>query len=184
MPVKKILQYPRDEAKLRKKSAAVKRLDADVKLLITDLKDTLATQAGAGLAAVQIGVLQRVALVRFGQDQGEMEPPLAIINPVILERGPLVDSFDGCLSIPKLYTWDSPRPSWLMFKARDEHWNEIRMRVEGADASVVDHEVDHMNGMLFLDRLAEGAQLYVPRRDENGEEKLVPLASAISRQSP
>lgn len=179
MAVRRVLQYPKDEARLRRKSSEVKRLDAATKNLIRDLKDTLAGQAGAGLAAPQIGVQQRVALVCFGQDEGEMQPPMAIINPVITERGPDVAGFDGCLSIPGLYTWDSMRPSWLVFTARDENWNLITMRVEGADASVVDHEVDHLDGVLFLDRLGKDARLYVPRKDENGEEKLVPLKSVI-----
>ena len=179
MSVRRVLKYPQDEARLRKKSAPVKKLNAETKALIKDLKDTLATQEGAGLAAPQIGVHKRVALVVFGQDKGEMQPPLAIINPVILERGPLHDVFDGCLSIPKLYTWDSPRPEWLVFKARDEHWNEIQMRVEGADAAVVEHEVDHLDGVLFLDRLPKGARLFVPVIGEDGKEKLVPLDEVV-----
>jgi peptide deformylase len=179
MAVRKVLKYPKEETRLRRKSTAVKKLDADTKALIKDLKDTLATQEGAGLAAPQIGVPKRVALVRFGQDEGGMKPPLAIINPVILERGPAHDTFDGCLSIPKLYTWDSPRPQWLIFKARDENWNEIALRVTGADAAVVEHEVDHLDGVLFLDRLPKGARLFVPVRDEDGKEKLVPLDEVV-----
>lgn len=179
MTVRKILKYPQDEAKLRRKSAEVKRLDADVKQLIRDLKDTLATQSGAGLAAPQIGVLKRVALVRFGQDKGEMEPPLTIINPVILESGEMAKGFDGCLSIPNLYTWDTVRPSWLVFSARDETWKKIEMRVEGIDAIVVHHEIDHLNGVLFLDRMDTGGKLYVARKDANGEEKLVELGRAV-----
>jgi peptide deformylase len=67
MPVRRILKYPKDETRLRKKSAPVKRVDADIKSLIHDLKHTLAGEAGAGLAAPQIGVHKRVVLVRFGQ---------------------------------------------------------------------------------------------------------------------
>lgn len=179
MAVRKILKYPQDEAKLRRKSAEVKRLDVEVRALIRDLKDTLATQSGAGLAAPQIGVLKRVALVCFGQEQGEMQPPLAIINPVIVESGPLATGFDGCLSIPKLVTWDTLRPSWLVFRARDENWKSFEMRVEGIDAIVVHHEVDHLNGVLFLDRMSKGGKLYAVRTDENGEEKLVELSGLL-----
>lgn len=184
MTVRKILKYPDDEAKLRRKSAEIKKLDAETKNLIKDLKDTLATQAGAGLAAPQIGVLKRVALVVFGQDDEETQPPLAIINPVIVERGPLGRGFDGCLSIPGLYTWDTLRPTWLVFTARDENWRKIKMRVEGIDAIVVDHEVDHLNGVLFLDRLDKGGKLYIAQTDENGEEKLVELDSLIAKFQP
>ena len=179
MPVRKILKFPKDETRLRKPSAQVKRLDAEIKSLIKDLKDTLATQEGAGLAAPQIGVHKRVVLVRFGQDSGEMQAPLVLINPVIHERGALVKSFDGCLSLPKIYTWDASRPSWLEFSAHDEHWNAFTMRVEGADAAVVDHEVDHLDGVLFLDRLDKDAKLYIARTNENGEEKLVLLPGSM-----
>jgi peptide deformylase len=116
MAVRTILKFPQDEAGLRKKSQPVKRNDSELQSLIQDLKDTLATQPGAGLAAPQIGVHKRVALVRFGQDEGEMQEAFAIINPVIRQRGSLVRGFDGCLSMPGLVTWDTKRPQWLSFR--------------------------------------------------------------------
>ena len=180
MTVQKILLYPKDEAALRRKSLAVKRLDDEVVSLIADLKDTLATQAGAGLAAPQIGVLKRVVLVRFGQETGEMESPLALINPIITATGPLGKGFDGCLSMPGLATWDTLRPTWLTFSARDENWKQIKRRVEGIDAIVVHHEVDHLNGVLFLDRMEKGGRLYVAQKDENGEDHFVELGKAFS----
>lgn len=179
MPIRKVLQYPTDEAKLRRKSAEVKRLDNATRQLIRDLKETLATQPGAGLAAPQIGIWKKVALVCFGQDQDEMEPPLAIINPVIVETGPLAKGFDGCLSMPGLVTWDTLRPSWLVFTARDENWNKITRRVEGIDAIVVHHEVDHLNGVLFLDRMETGGKLYVRRVAADGEETFVELSNIL-----
>jgi peptide deformylase len=179
MAVRRILKYPRDEARLRRKSAEIKRLDAETKKHIADLKDTLAAQSGAGLAAPQIGIYKRVALVRFGQEKGEMGAPLAVVNPVIVERGPLVKGFDGCLSLPGLVTWDTLRPSWLVFTARDENWRKIEMRVEGIDAIVVDHEVDHLDGVLFLDRLDKNGKLYVAEIDENGEQKLIELGALL-----
>lgn len=175
MAVRKILKYPADDAKLRRKSREVKRLDAETKNLITDLKATLETEPGAGLAAPQIGVLKRVALVCFGQDAGEMEPPLTLINPEIVESGPLGKGFDGCLSLPGLVTWDTVRPTWLVFRARGENWEKIERRVEGIDAIVVQHEVDHLDGILFLDRMEKGGKLFVVETDENGEEHFVEL---------
>jgi peptide deformylase len=181
MAVRHVLKYPADQERLRRKSSELKRLDAEAKALIRDLKETLESQPGAGLAAPQIGVFRRVALVRFGQDQGEMQPPLAILNPVVQERGPAVKSFDGCLSIPGLCTWDSMRPSWLVFTARDENWKRFTMKVEGIDATVVDHEIDHLNGVLFIDRLDSSARLFMPRVDENGEEKLVEITRTLPK---
>ncbi len=183
MSVRKILKYPQDDARLRRKSTEVKRLDTEIKALMVDLKDTLATQAGAGLAAPQIGVPKRVALVRFGQDKEEgMDAPIAVINPVILESGPPAKGFDGCLSLPGLVTWDTLRPSWLVFNFRDEQWKKQTLRVEGVDAIVVHHEIDHLDGILYLDRLDQGGKIYVEQTDENGERVLVELGAAVRKR--
>ncbi len=174
MSVKPIVIYPKEEAKLREKSVEIKKIDRKIQQLIQDLKDTLATQEGAGLAAVQIGVHKRVALICLGQEAGEMEPPRVMINPEILEEGPLTKGFDGCLSLPRVSTWDSLRPEWLSFRAQDENGEIYELRVEGADAAVVHHEIDHLDGVFFLDRLTEDAQLYIAIDTENGP-KLMPL---------
>lgn len=174
MAVKDILVFPQDEEKLRKKSKKVKKIDANVQKLIRDLKETLLANPGAGLAAPQIGVHKRVVVVRFGQDTGEMEEPRALINPIVLEEGPLEKGFDGCLSLPRISTWDTLRPSWLRFRAKDEDGKWFEMRVEGIDSILVHHEIDHLNGVLFIDRLTDDAQLYIAVETEEGT-KLVPL---------
>lgn len=175
MTQRKVLLYPRDDARLRKKSTAVKRLDAATRALIQDMLDTLAAVPGAGLSAIQIGQPKRISLACFGQDTGEMQPPKVLINPEIIERGPLVSGFDGCLSIPGVVTWDTLRPHWLVFKARDEHWQPVKMRVEGIDARLIDHEVDHLDGRLFLDHMRPGMRLFHPQVDEDGEESLAEI---------
>lgn len=181
MPVRHILKFPQEEADLRKKSNSVKRNDPELKALIQDLKDTLATQDGAGLAAPQIGVHKRVALVALGQDNEEgMREPFAIINPVITKKGSPKKGFDGCLSMPGWMTWDTKRPEWLEFRARDENWKPIQMRVEGMDARVVSHEIDHLDGVLYLDYLESDSKLFIVRIDENGEEKLVEITQLLS----
>lgn len=175
MAQRKVLQYPREEARLRKKSTPVRKLNAATKALIQDMLDTLAALPGAGLSAVQIGVHERISLVGLGQDEGEMQPPIVLINPEIIERGPLVTGFDGCLSIVGLVTWDTPRPEWLVFRARDEQFRPFEMRVEGIDARVVDHEVDHLEGRLFLDLMGPGMRLFHSETDADGEERLVEI---------
>lgn len=178
MPVRPVLLYTKDEAKLRQVSEPVERISKPVKRLIQDLKDTLAEHPGAGLAAPQIDVHKRVTVVRFGQESGEMADPLVLINPEILEMGETKRSFDGCLSMPKIYTWDGQRPAWLRFRALGEDGQPIEMRVEGIDAALVHHEVDHLDGIFFLDRLAENATLYTEVQTEDGE-VLVPLDDLI-----
>ena len=113
MSFPKILKYPESEILLRKKSINVKKIDKRVREIIQDLKDTLEDHGGgAGLAAPQIGIQLRIVVVRFGQDNGELQPALALINPKITKTGILTKGYDGCLSIPGLATWDTPRPSF------------------------------------------------------------------------
>ena len=182
MAIKRILKYPQDEAELRKKSEPVAQVDDEIKALIQDLKDTLAAEGGAGLAAAQIGVHKRVALVVFGQDEGEMKPPLAIINPQIIKSGPLAEGFDGCLSIPDLMTWSTPRPAHLVFTALDENGKKIRMKVKGIDARVVDHEIDHLEGVLYLDKLTDMNELYTTQINEEGKSVAVPVHKVIKKK--
>ena len=94
-------------------------------------------------------------MAKFGQnDDDDEQPMLTLINPEILEAGAPATGFDGCLSIPDIYTWDTPRPSWIRYRATGEDGGEIVGRVEGMDARVLHHEIDHLDGILFLDRPA------------------------------
>jgi peptide deformylase len=175
MAIRNILIYPGEEANLRKVSAPIKRLDLEIKALIADLKETLLANPGAGLSAPQIGVFLRAAAVRFGQDEGEMDAPKVFLNPQIVKRGPLVKGFDGCLSLPNIATWDTLRPAWIVFTAKDEQWKTVRLKVEGIDARLLDHEIDHLDGKLFLDLLRPGAKLYLATKDDKGEDTFVQI---------
>lgn len=178
MAVKPLVYYPQEEEQLRKLSEPVKRhKDKRVKRLIQDLKDTLDTLPGAAIAAPQIGVLQRVTVVKFGQNEGDEEHEmLALINPEIIETGEDETGFDGCLSYPRVFTWDTPRPSWVRFTAIGEGGEAIDMRVEGMDARVIHHEIDHLDGVLFMDRLTDPTALYTPVKDEDGETKMIKIS--------
>ena len=182
MAIKRLLYFPDDEALLRQKSRpAANPKNKRLKRLIQDLKDTLETQPGAAIAAPQIGVHKRVAVVKFGQnDEAEEEPMLALINPEILDMGAPEPGFDGCLSIPDIYTWDTPRPSWIRFRALGEDGARIVRRVEDMDARVLHHEIDHLDGILFLDRLRDPNELYTPVEGADGETKMVRLSKLAS----
>ena len=177
MAVKRLMYYPGDEAQLRQVSKPVANLrNKRLIRLIQDLKDTLESLPGAAIAAPQIGSLRRVAVVKFGQnDDADEEPMLTLINPEIIEAGAPETGFDGCLSIPDIYTWDTPRPSWIRFRAVGEDGAEIVRRVDGMDARVIHHEIDHLDGVLFLDRLQDPDELYTPVASEDGETKMVRL---------
>ncbi len=178
MAIKKLVYYPQDEDLLRQKSEPVTRLkDKRVKRLIQDLKDTLESQPGAAIAAPQIGVFQRVTVVKFGQNEGDEEGPmLTLINPEIIEFGEDEKGFDGCLSYPRVFTWDTPRPSWIKFKAIGEDGQPIEMTVKEMDARVIHHEIDHLDGVLFMDRLTDPTALYTPVKNEDGESKMIKLS--------
>lgn len=180
MTIRKILQYPENETLLRRKSAGVGKIDKRVRRLVQDLKETLLDHGGgAGLAAPQIGVALRVTVVLFGQDEADIQPPLALINPEIIQTGPLEKGFDGCLSMPGLATWATPRPASLTFTALDERGQRLEMEVHGADARLVHHEVDHLDGILYVDRLEDWRKLYRLVQTDEGE-KWVSVADLIN----
>ncbi len=180
MAVKKIIIYPKDETALRKKSEAVRTFNRRTKKLIKNLKDTLAKHPeGIGLAAPQINVHQQVVIVRLGgkSDDGEereADPPIALINPQILAAGDDKPDFDGCLSIPGIFG-TTVRPHTLRVSGLDETGRPFDRVFEGFDAVVVHHEIDHLQGILFIDRVESVKDLYRIEEDENGKLIRVPI---------
>ncbi len=183
MTLRKILQYPDNDLLLREKSAKVKKIDRAVQNLIQDLKDTLEHDGGgAGLAAPQVGVRVRVIVVMLHKGDNEMQPPLALINPEIQEAGPPEKGFDGCLSLPGIVTWDIPRPSSLNLFALGEDGKLMKLQVSGADARLIHHEIDHLDGVLFIDRIQDWGEVYRVVRTPEGK-KLISLAELKSQQT-
>lgn len=183
MAVKPIVLFSKNEKALRKKSGPVRVVNRRVKKLIRDLKDTLMERGdGIGLAAPQINVHSRVALVRLGshdETKEEPDPPIALVNPEIVEAGDPRRDFDGCLSFPGLYA-ETVRPHRLRVTGLDE-WGQPFDRVfEGFDAVLVHHEIDHLNGVLFIDRVEKPEDLYRVEEDENGELFRVPVTSVTA----
>ncbi len=149
---------------MRKKSEPLPDGSGEAWQLIMDLKDTLLHHArGIGLAAPQIGVHKRVIVVCFGAGSGKKpDPPVGIINPVILEAGSELPDFDGCLSFPGLYA-ETVRPHFMKLQGVDEKGKTFERTLDGFDAVVVHHEVDHLNGVLFIDRVSSTDKLYMER---------------------
>jgi peptide deformylase len=186
MAVRDIVLYLENEASLRKKSQPVGRVTRRVKGLVQDLKDTLNDHAnGIGLAAPQIDAHSRVVVVRLGggqDDEGnaqEPDPPIALIDPRIVEAGNEQRDFDGCLSFPSLYG-ETVRPHRLRVTGLDEAGHSFDWLFEGFDAVVVHHEIDHLDGVLFIDRIENIEDLYRVREDENGELVRVPVTVDVS----
>ena len=136
---------------LRQKSRAVARVDDEVRRLVDDLFETMRAAKGVGLAANQIGVARRVAVVDIGEED---PPPLVLINPAILERSEEDETAEeGCLSIPDIFG-DVTRAARVVVEALDQDGNKIRTEAHGYKARAIQHEIDHLDGVLFLDHLS------------------------------
>lgn len=182
MAVRDIVLYLENEAALRKKSKPVRSINRRVKTLVRDLGDTLNDHpAGIGLAAPQIKVHSRVVVVRLGggrDNESEPGPPVALINPEVIEARNEERDFDGCLSFPGLYA-ETVRPHYLRITGLDEAGNLFDRVFQGFDAVVVHHEIDHLDGVLFIDPVENIEDLYRVREDENGELVRVPVSVVV-----
>jgi peptide deformylase len=180
MAVRDILLYPDQKLALRKKCRPVQGFNQSLRGLIADLIDTLlARPDGVGLAAPQVGDHRRVVVVRLGsrgQDGGTAAPPMAMVNPVILKARDERKDFDGCLSFPGLYG-QTIRPHYLHVAGLDSEGRSLDRVFEGFDAVVVHHELDHLEGVLFIDRIERAEDLYRVVVDEDGRKVRVPISA-------
>jgi len=179
MAIRDIVIYPEGKDILREKSEPARSVKR-VRELVQDLKDTLNDHPeGIGLAAPQIAAHSRVVVVRLGggaDSESEPGPPLSLINPEIVEARDEQRDFDGCLSLPGLYG-ETVRPHYLRVKGLDETGYPFDRVFEGFDAVVVHHEIDHLDGVLFIDRIEKMEDLYKVQEDENGNLVRVPLSA-------
>ena len=141
---------------LRKKSKPVVSFDEDLATLLDDMKKTMIEKRGVGIAAVQVGVLRRAIIIEV--DENEY---LELINPVILKTKGSVKDSEGCLSIPDFYC-DVTRPKYVKIKAQDRNGDEFFFEAKDYIARCICHEIDHLNGVLFVDYTEEG-QIYRDR---------------------
>lgn len=134
---------------LRKKSKVVDEINQRVLLLIKDMKETMYNSKGIGLAASQVGILKRIIVIDIG------DGPISLINPEIVEmQGSQIES-EGCLSIPGIQK-NVERPEKIKVKALSEDGEEIVVEGEGLLARALCHEIDHLDGILFIDKAIEG----------------------------
>jgi peptide deformylase len=187
MTQREILIYPQHAKALRRPSEAVTTFNQNLSDLTADLEHTLAAHPeGIGLAAPQINVHQRVVIVRLGlsgQPAERRQPPLALVNPVILEATEPRRDFDGCLSFPGLYGQTS-RPHNLLVAYHDQAGGRLNRRFMGFDAVLVHHEIDHLNGVLFIDHIDRPEDLFRIEEDEFGYPVRIPAASCSSTKEP
>jgi peptide deformylase len=164
---------------LRQHSAEVKTVDPEARQLVDDLFETMDASRGVGLAANQVGVARRIAVVDADGDR------FAMINPVIVETEGRSIAEEGCLSIPDIYG-EVTRPERVVIEALDPLGNPFRKEATGLKARAIQHEIDHLDGILFLDHLSLiRRQMLLARwrrehKDDTGFTKEVSAASSRS----
>jgi peptide deformylase len=152
MPILPIIKLP--DPILREKSLPVETIDADVRGYLNDMLETMYAAPGIGLAAVQVGILRRMVVIDTVRGEEEPKNPLMLINPEILSLGDTVRLHEeGCLSIPEMYA-EVERPALVRVRYVDIEGEQREEDFEDLLATVVQHEIDHMNGVLFIDHLS------------------------------
>ena len=151
MAIRKILKFPDQD--LRIKAKPVETFDEELKTLTDDMFETMHSVNGIGLAATQIGVAKQVAVIDISPEKNE---PLVIVNPVIqiLDPSKTEDYDEGCLSVPGFFEKIS-RPSDIKISYQDLNGKQQEIKPEGLLTKVVQHELDHLNGRLFVDHISE-----------------------------
>lgn len=145
MALREIVQYGDDV--LRKKCRPVTAFDEKLHILLDDMAETLAKAEGAGLAAPQVGILRRVVIVDVHDGKGVIE----LINPEIIATEGVQCGGEGCLSLPGEWR-EVERPNKVTVRAQDRNGEEFTMTGEGLLARAFCHELDHLDGVLFIDK--------------------------------
>ena len=168
MAIRKI--YGFDHPTLREKAKKAPKVDASIVKLIDDLAETMLDAPGAGLAAPQIGVPLRVFVVRGDENQ-----VIALVNPELVRGEGVQVGYEGCLSYPG-WVGEVARYEDVVIKGRNRHGKEVRIKASGFTSRAYQHELDHLDGILFIDRLTS---LDTLRKLEELEDEEDEVAAAV-----
>ena len=158
MATLKILEFP--DPRLRKKASPVNAVDDELRRLIDDLFETMYAAPGIGLAATQVDVHKRLLVADVST---EKDDPQVLINPGILEKDGVVQTEEGCLSVPG-YFEEVERAEHIRVRYLDRDGNEVEREMEGLLAVCVQHEIDHLDGILFVDHISAFRRQLLKRR--------------------
>jgi peptide deformylase len=160
---------------LRRRAEPVQEIDAQIEALVDDMVETMYDAVGIGLAAPQVGIGLRMLVLDEGSGMAR-----AYVNPVIVERGGEQIGEEGCLSLPGIFA-DVVRAQWVVLEAQDRHGVRDRSRATGLLARVLQHEIDHLDGILFIDHLDKISRDRIKRRirREGFPQEVGPRARAL-----
>ncbi len=148
MTILNILHFP--DQRLRNKATPVSKVDAEIEQLIDDMFETMYQAPGIGLAAIQVNVPKRVITIDISEERNQ---PLVLVNPEILVKSGEEEMDEGCLSVPGVYE-RVKRADHIRFRALDRHGEPFEMETDGLLAVCIQHEIDHLDGKLFVDYLS------------------------------
>jgi peptide deformylase len=149
MSILNILHFP--DPRLRNKAARVEVVDEQIRTLVDDMLETMYQAPGIGLAAVQVNVLKRVIVIDISEEKNQ---PLCLINPEILQSSGEEIMEEGCLSVPGIYE-NVKRAERITVRALNREGEAFELEVDGLLAVCIQHEMDHLEGKLFVDYLSE-----------------------------
>ena len=147
-----------DDEILRKKCRPVEVVDEKIKELIQDMIETMHAEDGVGLAAPQVGILKRVVVIDLYDEHG----PYVLINPEIIKEKGEQEVDEGCLSFPNKFA-KIIRPAEIVVRALDMDGKEYKLKGRDLLAQAISHEIDHLNGILFVDKIIPGTMEYVKK---------------------
>ena len=167
MAVLEIVTYP--DSTLTRRAEEVEKVDGKIRKLLSDMVDTMYANGGIGLAAPQVGVSKRVIVV----DVRPYDPSaslVSIINPEVVEEGEEIIHEEGCLSVPGCVE-GIKRRKWIKVRGLNERGREIEVEGEGMLAIALQHEIDHLNGRVILDRMSRVKKNLYKKRLQKAKER-------------
>lgn len=182
--MKKIITTP--DPRLRAKSAKVRQVTPEIKQIIADMTEASLDwekkhpyELSAAMAAPQLGVNQRIIIIRDDLDNKDINTFTALINPEIIRtEGKTVKDYEGCLSVPEIYGMVA-RPDKVKVKAILEDGTEVRLKAAGYLARTLQHEIDHLNGILFIDHIRNDADAFYRMNDKGDLEPVTDYEGEI-----
>ena len=146
---------------LKKKSREIEEIDDRILELLDDMVETMHKYNGVGLAAVQVGVLKRAIVIDLYDDKGSIK----LINPVIIKEEGEQEVEEGCLSFPNKYA-KLIRPAKVIVEALNEKGEKVKINAKELLAQALSHEIDHLNGIVFVDKMIPGTLEYVEPKED------------------
>jgi peptide deformylase len=167
MAILTVLEYP--DKRLRNKALPVTEFNADLRGMVSDMFETMYHENGVGLASIQVNIRQRIIAIDISENKSA---PICAINPEIIHQEGIQYEFEGCISFPSLFD-KVERAAKVRLRAQDQDGKTYELDAEGLLAVCIQHEIDHLNGILFIDHLSRLKQDRLCKKLEKSRSRTV-----------